>query len=206
MFLQDIQEVGVPDLDYIEGNQFNKRHRYRQKLREDLRRRFRSEYLGQLSRTKNSKGNTRTVREGEIVFVGHDNRKRLDWPLVQVIQVIQGRDGAVRVARLKTASGELVRPVQRLYPLEITSPVVTDILNKTANEIKDSSNETVPVPETTNTLPLSEKNLRIPNENSSPEENLENPVDPASLKMKEVKSETRTRSGRRVNAPKGFDL
>ena len=54
MFLQDIQEVGLPDLDNIEGNQFNKRRCYRQKLREDLRRRFRSDDLGQLSRTKNS--------------------------------------------------------------------------------------------------------------------------------------------------------
>lgn len=53
MFLQDIREVGVPDLDNIESNQLTKRRRYRQKLQEDLRCRFRSEYLEQLSRARN---------------------------------------------------------------------------------------------------------------------------------------------------------
>lgn len=43
MFIQDIQEVGVPDLDHIDENKLKARFRYRQELRVCLRKRFCSE-------------------------------------------------------------------------------------------------------------------------------------------------------------------
>ncbi|GFX50372.1 hypothetical protein TNCV_339071 [Trichonephila clavipes] len=45
MFLQDIREVGVPQLDQIDENKFNKRLVYRNRIQKDLRKRFRVEYL-----------------------------------------------------------------------------------------------------------------------------------------------------------------
>ncbi|GFY17784.1 integrase catalytic domain-containing protein [Trichonephila clavipes] len=48
MFLQEIPEVGVPDLDHIDKISLTRRLRYQQKLREELRKRFRVEYLGNL--------------------------------------------------------------------------------------------------------------------------------------------------------------
>lgn len=36
MFLQEVEEIGVPDFDLVESTDLNKRFRYRQKLREDL--------------------------------------------------------------------------------------------------------------------------------------------------------------------------
>ncbi|GFS30946.1 integrase catalytic domain-containing protein [Trichonephila inaurata madagascariensis] len=45
MFLQDIQTVGVPDLDNIDNINLTKRLGYQQRLRNDLRKRFRDEYL-----------------------------------------------------------------------------------------------------------------------------------------------------------------
>ncbi|GFT86272.1 integrase catalytic domain-containing protein [Trichonephila clavipes] len=41
MFLQDIREVGVPDLDQIDENKLNKRLVYRNGIQNDLRKRFR---------------------------------------------------------------------------------------------------------------------------------------------------------------------
>ncbi|KAG5878161.1 hypothetical protein JTB14_028533 [Gonioctena quinquepunctata] len=38
-----------------------------------------------------------------------------------VVETIPGRDGEIRVVRLKTASGELLRLVQRLLMLEMVS-------------------------------------------------------------------------------------
>jgi len=35
------------------------------------------------------------------------------------VELIHGRDGKVRLVKLRTASGTLLRPVQRIYPLEI---------------------------------------------------------------------------------------
>ena len=50
MFLKEIRPDSVPDLDYLEETSLNRRLKYRLRLREELRKRFRSEYLGQLSR------------------------------------------------------------------------------------------------------------------------------------------------------------
>ncbi|XP_011700215.1 PREDICTED: uncharacterized protein LOC105457307, partial [Wasmannia auropunctata] len=116
MFLQETIQNEVPDLDRVEVN-LTKRIKYRQSLRDELRKRFRSEYLGQLSRR--TKSNSFVIKEGDIVLLGHDNLKRLDWPLARVVKVLPGKDGVTRVVKLKTATGELVRPVQRLYPLEM---------------------------------------------------------------------------------------
>jgi hypothetical protein len=56
---------------------------------------------------------------GEVVLVGSDNANQLTWHLARVLELIPGTDGVVRVVRLKTASGEYLRPVQKLYPLEV---------------------------------------------------------------------------------------
>jgi len=47
------------------------------------------------------------------------NRKRLDCKLGKVLALYPERDGVQRVARLKTTTGEVTRPVQRLHPLEV---------------------------------------------------------------------------------------
>lgn len=117
MFLQDVKEMGMPDYDGVNRCDFNKRLQYRQKLKEDLRRRFRSEYLGHLSYGCQAKRASK-IRIGDVVLIGIDNQKRIDWPLPRVIGVIRGKDDGVRVVRLKTARGELTRPIQRVYPLE----------------------------------------------------------------------------------------
>ncbi|GFX57539.1 DUF5641 domain-containing protein [Trichonephila clavipes] len=67
MFLQDIREVGVPELDQIDENKLNKRLVYRNRIQNDLRKRFRVEYLGQLRETTNIKGEN-TLSERNIVW------------------------------------------------------------------------------------------------------------------------------------------
>ena len=117
MFLQEVKEIGVLDLDFIECNKLEKRYEYRQRVKNDLRRRFRSEYLGALVH-KNCQRNAKiSVNVGDV-FVQNENTKRIDWPLARVIELIAGKDGNVRVVRLRTTNGELVRPIQRIYPLE----------------------------------------------------------------------------------------
>ncbi|CAL1671955.1 unnamed protein product [Lasius platythorax] len=119
MFISDIRENKIPDLDQIDKSHFAKRLRYRQRLKEELRKRFRIQYLGQLARRNKQKKPTRTVEIGDLVLIGNDLQKRLDWPLAKVEEVFPGKDGHVRVVRLKTAKGELIRPIQRLIPLEV---------------------------------------------------------------------------------------
>ena len=59
-----------------------------------------------------------TLKRGSIVLVKEDNIPRLKWPLAKVLELYPGQDQKLRTAKLKTATGELVRPVQRLYHLE----------------------------------------------------------------------------------------
>ncbi|GFW79508.1 g patch domain-containing protein 8 [Trichonephila clavipes] len=86
MFLQDIQEYKLQDIDAVIKRQ---------------------------PRIK--------VSIGDIVLVGVDNKKRIDWPLGHISQLILGRDGEVRLVRVQTLTNELLRPVQRIYPLEIAT-------------------------------------------------------------------------------------
>lgn len=110
MFIQEIHEIGVPDLDMLSNAKLNKKLKYRQKIFNDLRARFRSEYLGQLM-LKNSKKETREIKVGDVVLIGDDNTKRIDWPLARVMDAITGCDGKNRVFVLKSRKGILKRPI-----------------------------------------------------------------------------------------------
>lgn len=46
----------------------------------------------------------------------------------RVGEVITGKNGQIRLVRVNTAKGSLLRPIQRLYPLEcdLDKPVVND--------------------------------------------------------------------------------
>ncbi|GFW41208.1 integrase catalytic domain-containing protein [Trichonephila clavipes] len=60
-------------------------------------------------------------RVGEIVLIEKPNKKRLYWPLGKVIELIPGRDGKVRTLKLRCSNSEIIRPIQRVFPLEIQS-------------------------------------------------------------------------------------
>ena len=66
-----------------------------------------------------SKNENRKIKENDIVLIGDKNYKRTDWPLARVVKTIPGHDNVVRVCELKTKNGEFIRPIQKLYPLEV---------------------------------------------------------------------------------------
>jgi hypothetical protein len=117
MFLLDLKGVGLADCDAVYSGRLNLRARYRQKVKESLRQRFKKEYLGRLVLTAKKKG--RKLQPREAVLIGVENSKRMDWPLAVVEELISGRDREVRLVRLRRVSGVLLRPIQRVYPLEI---------------------------------------------------------------------------------------
>ncbi|GFS88748.1 DUF5641 domain-containing protein [Nephila pilipes] len=106
------------DIDELNSRDFRKRMKYRIKLLSDLRQRFRKEYLSELIQKQNDNP-VREPRVGEVVLIGDDNKKRLFWPIAKIIELIPGRDGEIRTVRLKTQHGSVIRPVQRIFPLEI---------------------------------------------------------------------------------------
>ncbi|XP_035230004.1 uncharacterized protein LOC118201962 [Stegodyphus dumicola] len=117
-FLQSIPSCETTDLDEIGSKSLNIRLRFVQKLRQDLRIRFRNEYLAML--IHKGKSREESLRVGEVDLLEIDG-KCINWPLGIVIEVFSGADGHSRVARVRTADGEKLRSFQRLYPLEINS-------------------------------------------------------------------------------------
>ncbi|GFT30852.1 integrase catalytic domain-containing protein [Trichonephila clavipes] len=136
MFLQEIKENGVPDLDLIDSQRMNRRFLYRQRMRQELRKRFRLEYLGQLKSFSKSRKED-VIKEGDIVLIGDTNSKRIYWPLAKVIKLIPGRDGRVRVVEVSTSSGSFLRPIQRLYPLEVSGTDISDLPEQIKETLKD---------------------------------------------------------------------
>ncbi|CAG7821123.1 unnamed protein product, partial [Allacma fusca] len=107
------------ELDEVDSKSLNRRLKYQSRLRDHFRGRFRSEYLSILVHRFEAKRFRGSMKIGDIVLLEQDNKKRINWPLARVIELFPGKDGIVRVVRLRTASGEIIRPVQRLFPLEV---------------------------------------------------------------------------------------
>ncbi|CAL1266736.1 unnamed protein product [Larinioides sclopetarius] len=114
-----------------------------------MRKRFRIEYLGQLIQRQKQNPQSLNISEGDVVLIGDDVKKRLLWPLTRVIELIPGKDGLVRTVKLKTKSCTRIRPIQRVFPLELS--------------VNDLSN-----------LPVHKAPLTEPSENSPSSNTLEN--------------------------------
>ncbi|GFS37118.1 integrase catalytic domain-containing protein, partial [Nephila pilipes] len=123
-FLHETPISGVPDVDNIDKSKLNKRCKYIHRLRKTLRSQFRSQYLGQLRQQSIKIYNTQPIKVDEIVLLEDNNKRRSYWNLARVLKAIPGRYGQIRLALIKTENSELLRPVQRLYRLELENPVV----------------------------------------------------------------------------------
>ncbi|KAF8777077.1 hypothetical protein HNY73_014000 [Argiope bruennichi] len=90
-----------------------------QKVCQDLRKRFRIEYLGHLREFSKIRNESK-IKEGDIVLIGDIRLKRINWPLGRVIKLYLGKDKKVRLVEVQTKSGSFLRPIQRLFPLEVS--------------------------------------------------------------------------------------
>ncbi|GFX24690.1 RNase H domain-containing protein [Trichonephila clavipes] len=105
------------------------------------------EYLGQLRQKRPGKPG-HDFKVGDVVMIEEPSKKRLYWPLGKVISLLPGRDGKVRTLKLKCKNSELIRPIHRVYPLEV--PFINDEIVKidgvptsSANEDKLTSNAVI---------------------------------------------------------------
>ena len=61
-----------------------------------------------------------TVSEGDVVFIHGDDKNRGKWSIGLVEKLIEGKDGIVRAARIRTRKAHIERELQLLYPLELS--------------------------------------------------------------------------------------
>ena len=103
----------------------SKRARYHRKLLENFSQQWRKDYLLSLMEAYKSKQVTQqpALAVGDIVILKDYQTKRAFWKLCRILEVIPGKDGNVRAAKVEVASvkGKKVfrRPLQHLIPLEI---------------------------------------------------------------------------------------
>ncbi|GFS74355.1 integrase catalytic domain-containing protein [Nephila pilipes] len=95
---------------------FQRRVKFRARLLKDARGRFGKEYLGLLVQKVHK--TSRAFKVGEIVLIENPNKKRLYWLLGKVVELIPGRDGKVRTLKLRCSKTEIIRSIQRVFPLE----------------------------------------------------------------------------------------
>ena len=88
--------------------------------------RWRKEYLANLRefhKNKRVRQSKSVIQVGDVVTVYEEGKKRNEWKLAVVEELVRGRDGIVRGAKIRVITkGKIVRisrPVQRLYPIEV---------------------------------------------------------------------------------------
>ncbi|XP_011884110.1 PREDICTED: uncharacterized protein LOC105571256 [Vollenhovia emeryi] len=201
MFLQENREYGVPDCDMLYRTKLEGKFKHRQKILEDLRKRFRVEYLGQLSLKNGKKGERRKIKIGDIVLIGDDTNRRISWPLARVMNAIPGRDGQERVFVLKTEKGLFKRAVQRVYPLEI----VQDEFENSAKNLREKASVIGKSSAKTNNYKATKRPDCEPSDGESndckPSDGESNDCEPSECEPKTVT----TRSGRVSRKPDYFN-
>ncbi|UYV62047.1 hypothetical protein LAZ67_1007617 [Cordylochernes scorpioides] len=123
-FLQNGPESSFPEFENLKPEMLHTRYRELGQLKRELKQRFLKEYLGALVQ-KSENIDRRQLKVGDVVLIGQENLKRMFWPKGRIVNLIPGKDGMVRVAHVKTSTGTLIRALQRLHPLEISSNVET---------------------------------------------------------------------------------
>jgi hypothetical protein len=84
-----------------------------------FRKRWKLEYLTSLREYHKTSGSSKEqIRVGDVVQI-HDEGPRIHWRLAVVQELITGKDGSTRTAKIRTKNGLTTRPILKLYPLEI---------------------------------------------------------------------------------------
>lgn len=134
MFLRGTKNTSFPEKEEISSRTLQKEWERIQDLKNRIQSRFRREYIGHLVEHKKCNQSS-TINIGDIVLVEDGNKKRYLWPMGRILEVMTSSDGIARVARIKTKNGCINRPLQRLYPLEMSQSsskpeICKDILNE----------------------------------------------------------------------------
>ncbi|XP_035218257.1 uncharacterized protein LOC118191569 [Stegodyphus dumicola] len=180
-FLREIQNYSVPIVKHDFNSSFYKRRlRYIQNVNQVFKKRFRQEYLGTLKTTSKKFARSCKLKEGDIVLIGSDDKRRLNWPLGKIIQLFPGTDGESRRAKIKVQNGKVTRAVQNLYPLELSTAEELPSKFRGFERCENISVEQTPIDDV--------------------------PVETNRIIHTHLKSPTITKSGRTIRVPHRLDL
>lgn len=90
-----------------------------QQLTQSFWKKWSFDYLTQLQERTKWKRPFPNLKINDLVLIKDDHLPPMKWKMGRVTKVYQGPDGNIRVVELKTATGELRRPIQKLCLLPI---------------------------------------------------------------------------------------
>ena len=84
------------------------------------------DYLTTLQVRKNWFKNGPQISAGDLVLLAEDNNPPLPWKTGRVIDAYTGNDDIARVVKVKTVTGEMLRPVVKLrnFPIDHFQSIV----------------------------------------------------------------------------------
>ena len=95
------------------------RYLYQHRILNHFWKRWQREYLHQLSPRHKWMQESSSVAVGDIVLISKDRVARGHCPMARIIAVHPGKDGLLRTVTRRTQKGNLRRPIQRIYNLEV---------------------------------------------------------------------------------------
>lgn len=93
----------------------------RQQMLEHFWKRWHEEYLVTLQERKKWRREKESLRIGQLVLIKAENFSPAQWSMGRVWRLIKSKDGLVRSVVVRTETGEVARPVQKICVLPIDS-------------------------------------------------------------------------------------
>jgi hypothetical protein len=119
----------------VEDGDLRKRAKFLKRCKDAVWKRWKNEYVrGLRERHIMLKGKPFVLSVGDVVIIKSDERNRGEWPLGIVETLYEGKDGVVRAVRLRAGKSFMERPVQHLYPLELSCDIGNSQETKTTAE------------------------------------------------------------------------
>ncbi|CAB4041277.1 Hypothetical predicted protein [Paramuricea clavata] len=134
----------LPEMEthHVEDRDLRKRAKFLKRCKEAVWKRWANEYVrGLRERHIMLKGKPFTLLVGDVVIIKSDERNRAEWPLGIVHELFEGKDGVVRAVKLRAGKSFMERPVQHLYPLELSCDIGTRQTTKTTTELNAEATE-----------------------------------------------------------------
>ena len=128
MLLMGRRDPSSPPVIYDERERLRRRKwRYSQVLADQFWRRFVRYYLPMMQSREKWQRDVRNLKMGDVVMIADPRLVRAQWPIGSISEVLQGKDGRVRVVKVKVNDKIYTRPVSRIILLEecSTDPPVT---------------------------------------------------------------------------------
>ena len=139
MLISDRNALLEANVHEIKERDLRTRAKYLNKCRDNLWKRWKTEYIRSLRERHNMKAKDKDqqIKIGQVVMIHGEEKNRGVWKIGVVEQLIQGRDGIVRAARLRTGKNKIERALQMLYPLELQCDIHSEQeLNPQAREFR----------------------------------------------------------------------